>query len=63
MNILFFLIKLLKDKDYPTKYFAIFADGKFLYLENIQGTESPDYIKNTLDTKISKSKHMCVKKV
>jgi hypothetical protein len=55
--------KVAKGQDYPTKYFAIFADGKFLYLENIQGTESPDYIKNTLDTKISKSKHMCVKKV
>jgi len=55
--------KVAKGQNYPTKYFAIFADGKFLYLENIQGTESPDYIKNTLDTKISKSKHMCVKKV
>lgn len=55
--------KVTKGQNYPTKYFAIFVDGKFLYLENIQGTESPDYIKNTLDTKISKSKHMCVKKV
>jgi len=55
--------KVAKGQNYPTKYFAIFVDGKFLYLENSQGTESPDYIKNTLDTKISKSKHMCVKKV
>jgi len=55
--------KVTKGQNYPTKYFAIFVDGKFLYLENIQGTESPDYIKNTLDTKISKSKHMCVKKI
>ena len=55
--------KVAKGQDYPTKYFAIFADGKFLYLENIQGTESPDYIKNTLDTKINKSKHICVKKI
>lgn len=55
--------KVAKGQDYPTKYFAIFADGKFLYLENIQGTESPDYIKNTLDIKISKSNHMCVKKL
>lgn len=55
--------KVAKGQNYPTKYFAIFVDGKFLYLENIQGTESPDYIKNTLDIKISKSNHMCVKKV
>ena len=55
--------KVTKGQNYPTKYFAIFVDGKFLYLENIQGTESPDYIKNTLDAKISKSKHMCVKKI
>lgn len=55
--------KVTKGQNYPTKYFAIFVDGKFLYLENIQGTESPDYIKNTLDIKISKSNHMCVKKL
>lgn len=55
--------KVTKGQNYPTKYFAIFVDGKFLYEQNIQGTESPDYIKNTLDTKISKSKHICVKKI
>lgn len=54
--------KVAKGQNYPTKYFAIYVDGKFLYLENIQGTESPDYIKNTLDIKISKSEHICVKK-
>ena len=55
--------KVAKGQNYPTKYFAIFVDGKFLYLENIQGTESPEYIKNTLDIKISKSEHICVKKI
>lgn len=55
--------KVTKGQNYPTKYFAIFVDGKFLYLENIQGTESPEYIKNTLDIKISKSEHICVKKI
>ena len=54
--------KISVDKKYPTKYFIISSNAKFIYDLNVHGTESPEYIKNTAKVKIEKSNFNCLKK-
>jgi len=54
--------KVTADKKYPTKYFIISGDKKFVYNSNVHGTESPEYMKNTAKVKIRKSNFNCLKK-
>ena len=49
-------------KKYPTKYFIISANAKFVVDLNLHGTESPDYIKINAKKKIQKSNFNCLKK-
>jgi len=49
-------------KKYPTKYFIISANAKFVVDLNLYGTESPDYIKINAKNKIQNSNFNCLKK-
>ena len=51
--------KISSNKKYPTKYFIISENAKFVYEFHIYGTESPDYIKNNAQTKILESPYEC----
>ena len=54
--------KISTGKKFPTKYFIISSNAKFIYYPNVHGTESPEYIKNTATIKIDKSNFNCLKK-
>ena len=47
------------NKKYPTKYFIISENAKFVYEFHVYGTESPDYIINNAQTKILESPYGC----
>ena len=51
--------KISSNKKYPTKYFIISENAKFVYEFHVYGTESPDYIINNARTKILKSSNGC----
>ena len=50
-----------KNKKYPLNYFIIANDGKFWHEFNMNGTDSPRYLINNADMKISKSNFYCIK--
>ena len=54
--------KITKNHNYPTNYFIISSNTSFVHEKNLQGTESPEYIKNTADIKIKKSNFNCLKR-
>ena len=54
--------KIIKDQQYPTNYFIISSNAKFVHETNINGIESPEYIKNTANDKIKKSNFNCLKR-
>jgi len=54
--------KITKDHKYPTNYFIISSNTKFVHETNMYGTESPEYIKNTAKVKIEKSNFNCLRK-
>ena len=51
--------KISSNKKYPTKYFIISENAKFVYEFNVHGTESPDYIMTNAQTKILESTYVC----
>ena len=59
---LIFSNKISSNKKYPTKYFIISENAKFVYEFHVYGTESPDYIINNAQTKILQSPHVCKRK-
>ena len=61
-NYIIFSNKIGKDHEYPTNYFIISSDTKFVHETNMYGTQSPEYIKNTAKVKIKKSNFNCLKK-
>jgi hypothetical protein len=56
---LIFSNKISSNKKYPTKYFIISENAKFVYEFHVYGTESPDYIINNAQTKILESPYGC----
>ena len=56
---LIFSNKISSNKKYPTKYFIISENAKFVYEFNVPGTESPDYIMSNAQTKILESSYGC----
>ena len=56
---LIFSNKISSNKKYPTKYFIISENAKFVYEFNVHGTESPDYIMTNAQTKILESTYVC----
>ena len=54
--------KITKDHKYPTNYFIISSNTKFVHETNMYGTESPEYMKNTAEVKIKNSIFNCLKK-
>ena len=54
--------KIAKDHKYPTNYFIISSNARFVHETNINGIESPEYIKNTANDKIKKSNFNCLKR-
>ena len=56
---LIFSNKISSNKKYPTKYFIISENTKFVYEFHFHGTESPDYIINNAQTKILESPYGC----
>ena len=58
-NYLIFSNKISSNKKYPTKYFIISENAKFVYEFHVYGTESPDYIINNAQTKILESPYGC----
>ena len=56
---LIFSNKISSNKKYPTKYFIISENAKFVYEFHVYGTESPDYIINNAKTKILESSYGC----
>ena len=56
---LIFSNKISSNKKYPTKYFIISENAKFVYEFHVYGTESPDYIINNAQTKILNSSYRC----
>jgi hypothetical protein len=54
--------KIAKDQQYPTNYFIISSNARFVHKTNINGIESPEYIKNTANDKIKKSNFNCLKR-
>ena len=61
-NYIIFSNKITKDQQYPTNYFIISSNARFVHETNINGIESPEYIKNTANDKIKKSNFNCLKK-
>ena len=61
-NYIIFSNKIAKDHEYPTNYFIISSDTKFVHETNMYGTQSLEYIKNTAKVKIKKSNFNCLKK-
>jgi hypothetical protein len=56
---LIFSNKISSNKKYPTKYFIISENEKFVYEFHDSGTESPDYIMTNAQTKILESTYGC----
>ena len=56
---LIFSNKISSNKKYPTKYFIISENEKFVYEFHDSGTESPDYIMSNAQTKILESSYGC----
>ena len=54
--------KITKDHKYPTNYFIISSNAKFVHETNMNGIESPEYIKNTAKVKIKNSNFNCLKR-
>jgi hypothetical protein len=54
--------EILEGKKYPTKYFVISSNAKFIYALNVYGTESPEYIKDTAKIKLEESNFSCLRK-
>ena len=61
-NYIIFSNKIAKDQQYPTNYFIISSNARFVHETNINGIESPEYIKNTANDKIKKSNFNCLKR-
>ena len=61
-NYIIFSNKIAKDHKYPTNYFIISSNARFVHETNMYGTESPEYIKNTAKDKIKKSNFNCLKR-
>ena len=61
-NYIIFSNKITKDQQYPTNYFIISSNARFVHETNINGIESPEYIKNTANNKIKKSNFNCLKR-
>ena len=51
--------KISSNKKYPTKYFIISENAKFVYEFHVTGTESPEYIMANAQTKILESSYGC----
>ena len=60
---LIFSNKISSNKKYPTKYFIISENAKFVYEFHVTGTESPEYIMANAQTKILESSYGCKRKV
>ena len=56
---LIFSNKISSNKKYPTKYFVISENAKFVYEFHVYGTESPDNIMANAQTKILNSSYGC----
>ena len=56
---LIFSNKISSNKKYPTKYFIISENAKFVYEFHVAGTESPEYIMANAQTKILESTYVC----
>ena len=56
---LIFSNKISSNKKYPTKYFIISENAKFVYEFHVAGTESPEYIMANAQTKILESSYGC----
>ena len=56
---LIFSNKISSNKKYPTKYFIISENAKFVYEFHALGTESPEYIMANAQTKILESSYGC----
>jgi len=54
-----FSSKTPKGKNFPTNYFLIADNKKFVYEENIFGTDSPEYLINNAENKIKQSNNFC----
>ena len=56
---IFFSNKPKAIKKYPSRYFAISSNGKFIYEKNVYEINSPDYFTNNIRDKIAKSSFNC----
>ena len=56
---LIFSNKISSNNKYPTKYFIISENAKFVYEFHVAGTESPEYIMANAQTKILESSYRC----
>jgi hypothetical protein len=46
-------------KKYPSNFFIISDDAKFIYIKNFDGKKNPDYFKKNIEGKIYKSSYDC----
>ena len=60
---LIFSNKISSNKKYPTKYFIISENAKFVYEFHVAGTESPEYIMANAQTKILESSYECKRRI
>ena len=56
---IFFSNKPKAIKKYPSNFFIISDDAKFLYIKNFNGKKSPDYFEKNIQDKIYQSSHKC----
>ena len=56
---IFFSNKPTAIKKYPSKFFLISDNAKFLYIKNFNGKKSPDYFEKNIQDKIYQSSHKC----
>ena len=56
---IFFSNKPKAVKKYPSTFFIISDDAKFIYIKNFDGKKNPDYFKKNIEDKIYKSSYKC----
>ena len=56
---IFFSNKPKAVKKYPSTFFIISDDAKFIYIKNFDGKKNPDYFKKNIEDKIYKSSYEC----
>ena len=56
---IFFSDKPKDIKKYPSNFFLVSDDAKFIYIKNFNGKKSPDYFRENIQDRIYQSSYKC----